>query len=155
MSEENREEISKNNKEIIFKVLKSLKIKEVRVDYSGYGDSGQIDDLTFYRSSKKPIEIQPLTRGLRISGLKHCTGGYIVNPNGNFGFTRSYEDRPTTSDLEEVIKDLCYDLLEERHGGWEINSGSNGQFRFAVPENTIHWEHNDIIESTETSSHII
>ena len=155
MSEENREEIAKNNKEIIFKVLKSLKIKEVCAYYSGYGDSGQIDDLTFYRSPKKSIQIKPLIHGLKISGLKHCIGGYIINPNGGFGFTRSYEDRPPTSDLEEVIKDLCYDLLEERHGGWEINSGSNGVFRFNVPGNTIHWEHNDIIESTETSSHTI
>jgi hypothetical protein len=155
MSEENREEIAKNNKKIIFKVLKSLKIKEVFVHYSGYGDSGQIDDLTFHRSSKKPIKIKTLTHGLVISGLKHCTGGYTVNPGGVFGFTRSYEDRPPTSDLEEVIKDLCYDLLEERHGGWEINSGSNGHFHFVIPENTIRWDHHDIIESTETSSHII
>lgn len=155
MSEENREEISKNNKEIIFKVLRSLKIKEVIVYYSGYGDSGQIEDLTFYRSSKKPIQIQPLTRGLKISGLKSCTGGYTINPNGGFGFTRSYEDKPTTSDLEEVVRDFCYELLEDKHGGWEINSGSNGEFRFSVPENTIHWNHNDIIESTETSSYTI
>lgn len=155
MSEENREEITKNNKEIIFKVLKSLKIKKVIVYYSGYGDSGQIDDLIFYRSSKKPVKIKPLIHGLKISGLKHCTGGYTINPNGGLGFTRSYEDRPTTSDLEEVIKDLCYDLLEEQHGGWEINSGSNGEFCFELPENTIHWNHNDIIESTETSSYTI
>ena len=155
MSEENREEIAKNNKEIIFKVLKSLKIKEVFVHYSGYGDSGQIDDLTFHRSAKKRIEIKPLTHGLVISGLKHCTGGYTINPSGGFGFTRSYEDRPPTSDIEKVIKDLCYDLLEERHGGWEINSGSNGHFHFVIPENTIRWDHHDIIESTETSSHTI
>jgi hypothetical protein len=154
MSDAQYKETLNSNKQIIFKILKALKINKVTVDYSGYGDSGQIDSVSFFRSSKKGVDINKLTNGLIISGLKKCNLGYGT-VNGSFSYTRSYEDYPVTSDIESVIKDMCYDLLEEHHGGWEINSGSSGEFVFSVPETSINWQHHDVIESTETTEHNI
>ena len=154
MSDTQYREVLKSNKQIIFKILKALRINKVTVDYNGYGDSGQIDSVSFFRSSKKEINIRKLTNGLIISGLKKCNQGYSMAA-GVFSQTRSYEDLPPTSNIESVIKDMCYDLLEEHHGGWEINSGSSGEFVFSVPEGSINWQHHDVIESTETTEHNI
>lgn len=139
----------KSNKEIIFKILKALKIKKVEVSYSGCGDSGQIDYIEFFKSGSKPVDINKLTNGLIISGIKTSSGW--VTPSPNNWFTRNYVDKPPTSDIKEVINELCYDLLETYHGGWEINSGSDGQFVFNVPEGKISWSHSEIVEERDTT----
>jgi len=154
MSDTEYQQVLNSNKQIIFKTLKALKIKKVTVDYNGYGDSGQIDSVCFFRSSKKSIDIDKLTNGLIISGLKKCNLAYNMI-DGRFQHTRSYVDVPSTSNIKSIIKDMCYDLLEEHHGGWEINSGSSGEFIFSVPESSINWHHHDVIESTETTEHNI
>jgi hypothetical protein len=132
-------DVSASNKKIIFKALKVLKIKEVSIEYNGYGDSGQINDVLFYKTSDKPVNIDKLSNGLRLIGLKRSTGW---SPHS----TQDYEDAPPDYTLNQAINDLCYELLEEKHPGWEINSGSDGTFTFTVSDEKIKWEHSDIVE---------
>lgn len=136
-------DVVEDNKKIIFKALKALKIKEVFVDYNGYGDSGQINEINFQKASGKSVDINKLSQGLIMKGLKR-TAGWTT-----FSTTPNYEDVPSSYSLKEAIQDLCYDLLEQRHPGWEINSGSDGTFVFNVTSEKIKWEHNDIIEERD------
>ena len=48
--------------------------------------------------------------------------GFIESERGTADFTEG--DIPMTKDLE----DMCYRLLENNYGGWEINEGSSGFF---------------------------
>jgi hypothetical protein len=150
-------DVLENNKKIIFKALKALKIKEVFIDYNGYGDSGQINEINFQKASGKSVNISKLSNGLILKGLKRTAGWTFPTPlqvsqtSGGF-MTNSipnYEDVPSNYQLREAIQDLCYDLLEQRHPGWEINSGSDGTFVFNVTSEKIKWEHNDIIEERD------
>lgn len=134
-------DVLESNKKIIFKALKALKIKEVFVDYNGYGDSGQINEINFQKASGKSVNINKLSQGLIMKGLKRTAGWTYTTPN--------YEDVPSSYSLQEAIQDLCYDLLEQKHPGWEINSGSDGTFVFNVTSEKIKWEHNDIIEERD------
>ena len=36
----------------------------------------------------------------------------------------------TLRKIATYIEDMCYDMLEERHGGWEIDAGMTGYFDF-------------------------
>ncbi len=135
-------DVALNNKKIIFKALKVLKIKEVSVEYNGYGDSGQINDVLYYKTSDKPVDIDKLSNGLKLIGLKRSSGW---SPHS----ARNYQDAPSDYTLSQAINDLCYDLLEEKHPGWEINSGSDGTFTFTVSNEKIKWEHSDIVEERD------
>jgi len=55
--------------------------------------------------------------------------------------------------LGDALNDLFYSILETTHPGWEINEGSNGSFTMNVAEGTIRFQHNQRIESYETSNY--
>lgn len=42
------------------------------------------------------------------------------------------------------IEDFCYDILERKYGGWEINEGSKGEFIFNLQDRTIDLYHTNI-----------
>ena len=44
--------------------------------------------------------------------------------------------------LQDAIETLCYDYLEQEHGGWMDNDGAFGEFEFDVAARTIHLEFN-------------
>ena len=54
-------------------------------------------------------------------------------------------------DLEREMSDLCCKYVERDCPGWEIGTGSNGDFQFNVDKGSIHWTHNDIVESYDTT----
>ena len=60
---------------------------------------------------------------------------------------------PSESTLEEAIENLCYDYLEETHGGWENNDGGFGEFRIDVAKRTVELEFNGRFTDTCTSNH--
>ena len=47
------------------------------------------------------------------------------------------------------IEDFCYNALEDSHGGWEINEGSQGRFVFDKKNKIITLEHTYNEESNE------
>ena len=59
--------------------------------------------------------------------------------SGDSGFLEDYfvSGEPVPASAEN----LCYDFLESRHGGWEINEGSNGEFVFDLTNETISLRH--------------
>ena len=57
----------------------------------------------------------------------------------------------TTLPLKEALENLCYDLLEDKYGGWEINEGSYGEFVFNVADRTIELTFNGRFTDVDTS----
>jgi hypothetical protein len=106
----------------------------VQVEFDGVGDSGQIDGITAYQdSSIVELPSAPLT----IHQVHFGTAD------------------PSTASLplHEAIEVLCYDCLEQVHGGWENNDGAYGTFTFDVSERTIALEFNGRFTDVATSHH--
>ena len=55
--------------------------------------------------------------------------------------------------LREAIETLCYDYLEESHGGWENNDGAFGEFHFDVAERSVDLEFHGRFSDTFTTNH--
>jgi hypothetical protein len=52
--------------------------------------------------------------------------------------------------VPESIEDYCYRMLENLHGGWEINEGSQGKFVFDLDSKEITLEHQYNTEDTKS-----
>lgn len=103
-------------------------------EFDGEGDSGQINSVTA-RRCKATVELPTNTVSLqRLS----------------WGGTETFT---TDSDLHEAIESLCYNYLEESHGGWENNDGAYGEFHFDVAERTVDLEFHGRFTDTFTSNH--
>ncbi len=101
----------------IYQALKDLGVHEVRVTYSGSGDSGCIDEVEARNKKGKPIPLPatPVPIVLSHSDWDSATGQYSTSNKSN-----------ETMPLKEAVEQWCYDLLEEHFPGWEINEGSSG-----------------------------
>jgi hypothetical protein len=129
-----RKELGKANKAAIFAALAAAKITEVLAEFDGEGDSGQIEMLTVVRDG------EPVAMPDSSVTLQQASWG---------------SDEPTIAEvtLREALETLCYDFLEEEHGGWENNEGAFGEFHFNVNERTVRLEFNARYVDTITSDH--
>jgi hypothetical protein len=142
-----RREISKKclekNKAVLLPILKAAGIVVVEVDYEGASDSGQINDVSAYTDDNEYRSLRP-GRGYALP--KEAVTIELANWDGS---TREY-----TSTVDEVIRELCWDLLEQEHAGWENNDGGRGTFTFYVgDELKIELDHVDYFTHEEHSSH--
>ena len=131
---EARRELGISNKGAIFDALAALSITEVLVEFNGEGDSGQIEMLTVVRNGE-PIPMPEATVRLQ---------------RASFGST---EIATSECSLQEGIETLCYDFLEDEHGGWENNDGAFGEFRLDVTKRTVELEFHGRFTDVSTSHH--
>lgn len=101
----------------LFDTLEEQGIVLVTVSFDGCGDSGQIEAMVAYDEHGAV----PLTEPAPTIAA--------TDP----GTADVDDQRP----LADAIETLAYDLLESEHGGWEINEGAFGEFRFDVADRTI------------------
>lgn len=125
------EKLMPRNKATLFGKLAAARITHVTVTFDGGGDSGQIEDICAFR------------------------GEILVDlPEGEMELTQLHygSAEPTVQSLatSEVIESLCYDLLRQKHAGWENNEGGWGEFTFNVVENSIELDMNVRIETSES-----
>ncbi len=114
------------NKQVLFDALVSLGVHTVDVEFSGYGDSGQIDEITAKDASKQEIKL-PDTPTIVILTVEHES----VRVGGS----------------------VCNGWLEEVHGGWENNEGAYGSFEFNVAERTVTLEFCERYTETNEYTH--
>jgi len=109
------------------KKLKELKLKSFSVEYSGSGDSGEINDISYEPSN--------LNASIDVGTWKRWN-------------TKTWEQEETTDHktLNEYIEDFCYDLLADNHGGWEINEGQSGNITWNSKNNKIEHQYFTMIE---------
>ena len=89
----------------LIKICKDNKVDKWKVNYEGSCDSGSIDQVELDKKFEK-IQVNKL----------YCD------------CCKAEEKVP----LKEFIEDVCYDILECHHGGWEINEGSSGEFNYEI-----------------------
>jgi len=72
------------------------------------------------------------------------------NGGGDSGYIES--DFENGEPSPGVVEEWCYQQLEENFGGWEINEGSQGEFRFDFNEKTVTLSHayNTVVDKSNT-----
>ena len=111
------------------KKLKELKVKSFSVEYSGSGDSGEIDEVS-YEPKKLNASIDMGTR---------------TRWNNT---TLEQEKTTDHKSLKDYIEDFCYELLEDNHGGWEINEGQSGNIEWNSKDDVINHNYTQFIEQS-------
>jgi hypothetical protein len=109
------------NKTVLFDTLAPAGITSIQVDFDGEGDSGQINGVSAL-AGDQPAQL-PATQ--------------VTLHRLQWGQTQS---EPSEFTLAEAIETLCYDYLEQEHGGWENNDGGYGEFTIDVVARTIELE---------------
>ncbi len=109
------------NKAVLFDALAPAGITSIHVDFDGEGDSGQINGVSVL-AGHQPAQL-PATQ--------------VTLHQLRWGETDS---TPTEFTLAEAIETLCYDYLEQEHGGWENNAGGYGEFNIDVVARSIELE---------------
>jgi hypothetical protein len=122
------------NKTALFDALAAAGITCVTVRFDGYGDSGQIEEVSVEANGTAAV-------------LPDATVT-IAQPSGDR--TRlDYLPLPVT----DVIEALAYGFLADTHPGWENNDGAFGDFIFDVAERSITLDYNERFTDSENFQH--
>jgi hypothetical protein len=127
-------EISKTNKEAVFDLLTASGFTRVNVTFDGEGDSGQIDNLAGFVGDVLTI----------LPDVK------LTFQNVSWGDNKIITEEKTAA---AAIEHLCYDFLEQEHGGWENNDGAFGEFTLDVAGRTVALEFNGRYSDFHTTTH--
>lgn len=111
------------------KVLLMQGITKVCAEYSGCGDSGQIDELTFFHGTTgAPIEPEfPDDVLVKVKEYTH---------DGRFELVEN--ERPLN---EDDVETMFYKALGMNCPGWEINEGSSGNILWDVENDKVKLNH--------------
>jgi len=123
----------KVNREVLFAALSAAQITRITVTFDGESDSGQMDNVSAFRGDE-PVPLPSGAIAIR-----------SVNWNGE----ATTEEKP----LEAAIEILCFDFLDQEHGGWENNDGAFGEFTFDVAARTVELEFNGRYMEVHTTAH--
>jgi hypothetical protein len=123
------------NKAVLFDRLAAAGITSVNVNFDGYGDSDQIEDIET-KAGDEPIELPDD----RIEIIDAIWG-------------RGDLERQTVT-ISEAIELLAYSFLRQTHEGWENNDGAFGDSTFDVAERTITLEYKERYTETNYSEHM-
>ena len=102
--------------------------------FDGEGDSGQIEDIQAY-TGEAEAELPTLS--------VECQQVAWNSP----------KLEASSVNLRQAIEALCYDYLEQEHGGWENNDGAFGEFTFDVAGRRIDLKFNGRFSDFATFSH--
>ena len=108
------------NKEILFDLMEKEKIEKFEVTFDGGGDDGQID----------AIDLPDDFLGKTVFGARVSTGSTWTNGKP----TITWKSDPS---VEEIIDNICYEVLEGQHSGWENGEGARGNFVFDLKSRTV------------------
>jgi len=122
------------NKANLFAALADAGITSVTVMFDSSGDSGQIESIgakageSVVALPDTPVEI---------------------------AHTEFFSDdiHRRSLPLPEAVESLCYLLLESKHDGWENNEGAYGEFVFDVANDSIAFDFNYRIETSENHTY--
>lgn len=130
------ESVRIENKAALFEALAHADIGTVIVEFDGYGDSGQIQDVTAYVA--RDVVLKLPARSIEIAHVQ----------SGSLDIVRE------ALSVRDAIEHLAYDVLEETHGCWQDNLGAYGDFVFDVAERSITLNYHERIETSEYTQHV-
>lgn len=114
----------------ILDLCRRYSVTAITADYSGYGDSGSIDDPQITPSSAFDLN-------WLFDSVPHPW----------------HANKLLERNIGNVITNIFYQLLEQAHPGWEINDGSQGEFTWDIATDKITLEHGANYTSTEHFEH--
>jgi hypothetical protein len=120
----------------VLPVLSRLEVQTVRVSFDGSGDEGAIEWIEYYPA---------MTDALETAMVEH--------PRGERRFDGGRWEtvfRQTTQTIEEAIKELTYDYLEETDVDWYNNDGGYGALTIDVGRATVELEVNTRVVDSVT-----
>jgi hypothetical protein len=129
-----------DNKRLIMDALKAMGAMNVTVEYSGSGDSGQIDHCVIDYDSKNDVRVEVYVHEERFQEGIGWVKGPSVKKNRK---------------LTEVIIDYCDSILDHEHGGCFNNDGADGRFEIDVQARTMTLTHNDNVMTQDTSVMVV
>ena len=133
------------NKAALVEAIKPFKLTRIEVEFSGGGDSGQIDEVRYFVGKQQLGDVDAIKKTLVVEASISDSTTYCETKKDWVTTTKS-------PNIEELVEQICYDLLGANHGGWEINEGSFGEFVFSFGKsNKIGLTFNQRVESVETS----
>jgi hypothetical protein len=124
-------------KKALFKELKGV-VKTIKLNYSGEGDDGQLDEpaYTLHKNqNRSQEEIGKFV--LKSITIDDPYGHGEVDKNSN-----QWVPKKINPTIDTLVEAICYEELESKYGGWEINDGSFGEFQFNIDKEKIHLSHN-------------
>ena len=128
------QESGKLNKEALFTAVSGAGIERVVIAFDGEGDSGQLEEPAAYRGDDQvPVPEGKITLHQVQWNSEHLS--------------------PQETSILHAIETICYDFLEQDHGGWENNDGAYGEFRLDVVARTVELEFNGRYTGVHTSIH--
>lgn len=133
-----------DSKNVIADAINRLGIAKVEVTFDGCGDSGQIEGMVVFNEAGDEIEIS--LESINV-GKVAFVRGYQYNGDGT---TTPIKD-VRNANFGDLLEEICYNLLEQRHGGWEINEGSYGTFTFDFANQKISLTFNERITDVNTT----
>lgn len=120
-----------NNRRVLLRTLFENEIKALKVHFDGSGDSGEINEVQV-TSIDDEIEISEGVLASIVVPPEGLTGDELTKcwTNGEHR-DRDFKKNPVT--LYDLILTVCYGMLNDMHGGWELNAGSYGDIFIDVP----------------------
>lgn len=122
------------NRAAIFAALADAGITTVTLHFDGYGDSGQIEDVTAFAGDQSKA-----LPSVSVEMAKAIWDGS--------GLERQHMS------LSQAIESLAYDCLESTHSGWEDGDGGYGDFVFDVAAQTIKLDYDERYVAIENYQH--
>jgi hypothetical protein len=116
----------------ITSALDDLGITSVRVEWSGGGDSGQVDSIDA-KDDEQDTEIDLEKAGIREIDevYEESIDSGKKNKDGSTKYVRVKRTRKVTKNLHEIIEQFAYDLWDHfGQGGWYNNDGGFGHMEF-------------------------
>lgn len=135
------------NLELIFDIFTGAGLAEVKVEYYGGGDSGDIETVStspdFGKDLIKQYKVYQHT-------LAH-TFDYknLLSRGGMYSYTLSSELK--LMPMMDALYEIWLTALDLLHCGWEINEGSYGDLIFDVPQRQCRLVHNQNYLETDTT----
>lgn len=111
-------------KPIVLASLKENEITRAVANYSGSGDSGQVDSVTLYKNKKELSDED--AEAIRIK---------IPKTRSKFNEKKKRWERipeVVETDLPDAIQEMAYYAVEANFAGWENNDGASGELEIDV-----------------------
>jgi hypothetical protein len=124
------------NKTALFDALTATGITKVTVEFDGGGDSGQIESIDA-RAGEDERDVPSVE--IEIASMMMWGSAMIER---------------RSQPVSEAIETLIYDVLNQKHEGWEDNDGAYGEFTFDVAGRSITLDFNERRSEADYSQHV-
>ena len=130
------------SKEEIMAALRKAGVAKAVIEYSGSGDSGQVDSVVFFDRNGDGVD----------TSAKIILDTKVDSPpkDGETAWTTRVEKREFA--IDQAVERYAYDCLGAKVPGWEDNDGGQGRITIFVDDDLVVMEHQEnVVETIDCS----